>query len=534
MKKLVIVLLVTLIGVGFVYASGQQGGEASGSRVMPTPPGTFPVVEEKVTLKLFAPQYATVENMDTNLLTLEYEEKSNVHIDWQLAPEQGFTEKRNLIFASGDYPDAFIASNIPPADQMLYGQQGVLIPHNDLIDEWTVHVKSVLERVEDLKKVLTATDGNIYTLGTDGKCYHCAMSQKLWMYTPWLEALGLESPKTTDELYQVLKAFRDGDPNGNGDTTDEIPLAGATTGWNTSVVPFIMNSFIYDDGTDHLTIDNGDIDVAFNKPEWKDGLAYLKMLNDEELIDSTSFTMQIGQLKQIIEKDGVVRVGTVPAGAQGSFISWAGETWHDYWIVEPLVGPDGVQGARYASTAGPGRFAITSASEMPEVAIRWVDWFYNWEGGVRSRIGREGYEWARAEPGEKAIDGSQAEWKKLTPIGTIQNFFWGQGNWPQQFTHSKQGGGIIETQLYSATNIMMEYRPDEYVLPLWVGGDDIQEYSQLRTDINDYVTESTARFITGGLDLGADWDAYLKTLDSMGADRYVELINTWYSAKYGN
>ena len=55
-------------------------------------------------------------------------------------------------------------------------------------------------------------------------CYHCSMSQKLWIYQPWLDALGLEMPTTTDEFEQVLLAFKEQDPNGNGQA-DEIPLS---------------------------------------------------------------------------------------------------------------------------------------------------------------------------------------------------------------------------------------------------------------------------------------------------------------------
>lgn len=39
----------------------------------------------------------------------------------------------------------------------------------------------------------------------------------------WLDKLGLEVPTTLAELKEVLIAFRDGDPNGNG-IQDEIPM----------------------------------------------------------------------------------------------------------------------------------------------------------------------------------------------------------------------------------------------------------------------------------------------------------------------
>lgn len=39
----------------------------------------------------------------------------------------------------------------------------------------------------------------------------------------WLDKLGLKVPDTIDELYNVLKAFKERDPNGNG-RLDEIPV----------------------------------------------------------------------------------------------------------------------------------------------------------------------------------------------------------------------------------------------------------------------------------------------------------------------
>ena len=54
----------------------------------------------------------------------------------------------------------------------------------------------------------------------------------------WLDQLGLEVPTTTEELYEVLCAFRDNDMNGNGDTTDEIPLELCEKNWAAYVINF--------------------------------------------------------------------------------------------------------------------------------------------------------------------------------------------------------------------------------------------------------------------------------------------------------
>ena len=43
-----------------------------------------------------------------------------------------------------------------------------------------------------------------------------SLTQQYYIRKDWLEKLGLEEPKTVDELYNVLVTFRDKDPNGNG------------------------------------------------------------------------------------------------------------------------------------------------------------------------------------------------------------------------------------------------------------------------------------------------------------------------------
>ena len=53
------------------------------------------------------------------------------------------------------------------------------------------------------------------------------MSRGWWVRQDWLDKLGLKAPQNVDELYTVLKAFRDRDPNGNG-KKDEIPWFNAS------------------------------------------------------------------------------------------------------------------------------------------------------------------------------------------------------------------------------------------------------------------------------------------------------------------
>ena len=67
---------------------------------------------------------------------------------------------------------------------------------------------------------------------------------------------------------------------------------------------------------------------------------------------------------------------------------------------------------------------------------------------------------------------------------------------------------------------------DMIMPPLFVALTDQQGFNELRTTLNEYVREATARFVTGDLDPQADWDAYLAELDKIGIDRYLELVQS--------
>lgn len=212
------------------------------------PPVELPLVEETTTLRILQVQNPSVENYETNLFTQWLEEQTNVHIEWQTASRDEREAVLSLRLSSGDYPDIIMDFDPSPSVIQLYGSQGMFIPLNDLIEEHGTMTKLHWEATPAARVASTAPDGNIYSLPSINDCYHCTMSAKLWINQEWLETLGLEMPQTTEDYAEVLRAFKNEDPNGNGEA-DEVPLSGsATQGWHGSPDEFFMGSFIYHPG----------------------------------------------------------------------------------------------------------------------------------------------------------------------------------------------------------------------------------------------------------------------------------------------
>ena len=64
--------------------------------------------------------------------------------------------------------------------------------------------------------------------------------------------------------------------------------------------------------------------------------------------------------------------------------------------------------------------------------------------------------------------------------------------------------------------------------------EETDEIRLLQTQINDYIHEMGARFVTGETDIDAGWDNYLKTLEDMGLERYLEIRQQVYNRFLSN
>ena len=133
-------------------SSGGSSGAASQNRGAPT------------VLKVFA-SFMPSDEYDDGYYTKFIEEKFNVKFEWNAATRETFEEKKKLVMASGDYPDIFMGESLFTLQElMLYGQQGILEPLNDLIDKYGENIKNVvLPEYPTFLEAITAPDGSFTT-----------------------------------------------------------------------------------------------------------------------------------------------------------------------------------------------------------------------------------------------------------------------------------------------------------------------------------------------------------------------------------
>lgn len=520
------------------------------------PQQDYPLTTDKPTLKVTVASSATVEDFNTNEFTAWYEERTGVHVEFEVVPAADEAERNtalNVRMSGGDYGDVIMNFGPAPTVVQLYGQQGSFLPLNDLIDQHGIFTKRAWELYPLAKTAQTASDGNIYGLIQVNDCYHCSMSQKLWINKAWLDTLGLGIPQTLDEYAEALRAFKTGDPNGNG-TQGIVPLSGSPNGWHSNLDEFFMGSWIPHPGNKlRLIVMDGKVTPIYTQEGWKEGTKYLAGLFKEGLIDPEAFTRDGDQIRQLGDGNGGpdALLGSVPAGWWGVFTTYnpneENAKWQQYTTIPPLQGPE----HRYAgfnpySAFSNATFLITDKCQNPELALRWADALGHIEATQRSIFGVLDRDWAWAKVGEKGIDGEQAWWRSITDIANIpsQNAHWSQmgpsfrsaDTRLRQYVAPEDAPTDVEVILYNRTKEDYEpyAAPADFALPpLYFDSDAAQTVAELTLTIQNYVDQTFAQAVTGQIDIEQAWEDYTASLSSMGLDNFVALHQDAYDKAKG-
>ena len=521
-------------------------------------PGQLPVTDEVVEYTICAPDVTYVNDLNENTLTPWIQEKTNVKINFEEIPDTEWDTKVNLLIASDELPDAFIYGGFSAAELADYGSQGVFLALNDIIEEHGHYVKQVFDQQEALPGAYTALDGNIYTLPDINECYHCFYSMRAWINQQWLTNLGLEYPNTVDEFVNVLRAFKEQDANGNGDPNDEIPFSGNATSWNSTIYPFLLNSFLHYDTSNLSVKEDGTVIFTPIQPEFKEGLQWIASLIDEGLIEKEALTQTEEQLKTKGSN-----LDTALLGGFTSAVWWSGvgadngegSRCREYSGLSPLEGPNGVRISPWAGTGfNMGNSVITTACEDPVPLFKMLDYMLSDEATLRSQIGELGVDYNEPDEGAPGINGKPALYAKIPTSsnsgGTngdesttaMQNVF--PSNRTSDFRLGEQADySDPETQwqqeprLYNESATYFAPYADEHMMypgAVNLTAEESEKINFMKTQINDYVKENIVLFLAGEKSFDTDWDSFIAEFDNLNLDEYMELRQMAYTRQYGS
>lgn len=501
-KRLLALLMVVLIL-----------GSFSKNVVATTAEIKFPL-DEPYTVTAFAFSN-TGQELDKSLFMQVMEKRTNIR--WELATvsQAELVEKRGLSFNSGEYYDAYIKSGIDAVETFKYARQGIIIPLNDLIDKYMPNLKAALD-AQNAWGEITSGDGNIYALPQLNLPELAAPA--VFINQPWLDAIGKSAPTTETELWDVLVAFRDNDPNGNG-KKDEYAMY-CPQGAVSMLMPVFGIAMDYNTMSmyDHAA---GRITYVPTSEEYKAFLSFMAKAYKEKLINQDCYTATWDDINAIgLTQDAIGIMATY-----GPYQHVGGEKDENFPALLPFNGAHSMPAGK---GIGYGGLVITDKCERPELLCAWADYLYSEEGAILGQLGVEGKTYTLDKEGKYhwAVDGEYGA--DITTIRNTHTFF---GWYPAPLLKPKlfDAGQANEEEMYLYTQRqkLLGYAADPFPVLSWTA-DELKEKAVLVTAINTYVDEYQAQIVTGQLNLDASWDEYLNTLNSMGVKRVNDIDNAAY------
>ena len=530
---------------------------ATGSRQSAASTGT-------PTLQIGIQRMVSVTDFVDNSMTRLVEKVNNVKLDFYYFPATNdeFITRFSLLAASNDLPETIVAGFIGGNEIAEFGANGFLIALNRYMDDPSkTPVFNQLPRAhrEAMISDLRFGDGNIYSFGTYQPYTWDQTVHRLFINRQWLSRLGLQAPTTTDQLRNVLIAFRDRDPNGNG-LRDEMGIVGVNyPSYGMNAMTSLINSFIYYDGLLALDSTGSNVITPVTDPNFRKALQWLNGLYREGLIEPSTFTLDDAGYKALLNADPAVVGFTSVAGAETfvdvrdnpNFLAMAPI------LPGPLTGPDGIGFSPYNKGGVYQRGFITNKAKDVDLAVKVMDSNYRMDISLVGFMGEENVVWTR-DPAKLAglsnpyvVSGQvpAVTWAGLTTENVWYRpnaMWWGNVHLRYMPTELQAAGGQLYPPLFDPNNYTIppleqvgidteKYyipRHPQYILPeLRYSAADTEAIAEATVNISSYVDRSIAEFITGARDISNDtaWNAYLRELDNMGLQQWVRIAQAQYN-----
>ena len=377
-------------------ASGSASAEGTGNV---TPVGEYPIVNEPITFKIMGAKDPGAPDWSELEVFQRLSEITNINFEFEVSETGTWPEQKNIALVGGEYGDIILRdksatdANMAVTDEETYGPQGIFLDLTDLIDQYAPNIKAMMEKYPDVKAAMTSMDGKIYGLPY---VFHTATVQghTAFFSEEWMKNVGVDKvPETTDELYDMLVAFKEQDANGNGDPSDEIPFT--CVGLTTTIRDLLIPAFTgLPDGLSFNLDDEGKVVYAPATEEYKEFLKYANKLYSEGLLDPefSTQTAQQWQAKVKADQCGIysgspTTLDPSTTAQQLSLPPLTSATNDEKVVKQPLY-------------MYPGRAFITDKCSDPVAAIRLLDMFYATEedavegfSGLTTFVGWEGEHW---------------------------------------------------------------------------------------------------------------------------------------------
>lgn len=310
----------------------------------------------------------------------------HVAIDWQENEGYSSAVATTLLASKKDLPDIINPTDFGVMD---LADDGLIIPLDDYLDLMPDIIEAVGQERMDAWR---ATDGHIYTIPSVSTIQG---SFSMMVRQDWLEALDMETPETWEDWVDYWRGVRDNDLNGNGDPTDEVPIALAESADGERSLTLLLNAFgiAASNDTQFCLLDDGTYTMVYEHPRYPEFLEAMAGLYAEGILAEGYEAFSYASIEQAMGNNTLGSTMTFAAsGAQTNTLRENGNA-DALWIsVEPVAGPHGDRMIQERELVSPMWCITAGAYEKgkAEDIVRFFNWCYTEEGTNLYNYGIEG------------------------------------------------------------------------------------------------------------------------------------------------
>ena len=502
------------------------------------------LADEPVVLTMAAKNAPSAADYQDRDIVSEIEKRLGIHLDITSYSTDAWETQLSLMMASDELPDILAELDMSRADVNKYGQEGFFLDLSQYLD-YMPNFKARLESDPILDAYSRDEHGAIYGISKTRDSLCSRAVAMAYLNKNWLKNVGMEAPTTTEELYQVLKAFKEQDANGNGKTDDEIPLSITFDGGSGVRGEYVIRSAfgIYDYSSNYQPQldENGKVYLAETTEGWKEYVKYMNRLYTEGLLDSKIFTQTTEEYNAKMST-GVIGVMPNCGAAIIGLDEYLKNT-----SLKPMT-------SEYNETPiHPGRaqevdkfgMVITDkcSEEKAIAAIKLLDYFYSQEGTFLIKCGPEYGAWGDMIDGgyvrHENEDGT-VSYELIFDHEKYQDSYYqfriknGLMNMPFFYTAAHAAviiGGSADnshvTEIVNESGMLAARRMGYPQMATFT--EDEQDILAPYVLMDSYVDQMVARFITGEVEITDEtWNSYLEQLNMMDLDTLVEVRQAAY------
>ena len=375
-------------------------------------------------------------------------------------------------------------------------------------------------------RAFTTVKGKSYGLAQPGSIVR---NEGVLIRKDWLDKLGLKVPKTTDEYFEVMKAFTEKDPDGNGknDTYGYgafLELAATNEGLGKRLDP-IFGAFGVAGTWNLASVKTAGLNI--NKPEYYDAMVFVKKMVDAGVIDPNWMAYKKDDFRAAWKQGrfGIMREQNAAYASQANYAPFDANFPNGEWIViDPPVGPKGKSSCGTYTQAY--RTYVVSAQSAKDDKLdkiaELLEWMSSDEGYYLLGWGQEGVNYVFDANGVPTVNGIPDPSKGYTestmiPLTQLRNMVYYNGDIELAARYPTYTTAVSHKEM-SALKALRDMQSKA-----WTACIGQNKMPQPNADVKRFYEQGVVEFMTGKRALTPEnWKSWLAEFNKNGGKEWED------------